>query len=257
MMHWHMIVTTRELAMTGALGSFLAALGSMYWAYEILGGQRGPMNLLTRTVSYSLMYIVCYCLFFGLLFGVIAGSGLGIILSLEHLRIARHQREFGSSPLNHRPSLGAARGIVIALASLHSYGWIFSLLWGGLSSIGLYIVYRNGFAPTFDYRAHMRPVLSKHRLMSAVWRGVAVGFAGAAAGWIQQNGYRSFAFGIYVGFAAASVSFFVGTLSPFIEYWADNLPERRLAAIGVGVMLVGMMLQSAQYLLILAHIPVR
>jgi len=254
---FHVIVTSRELAWCGAMGSFLAALGSMYWAYEILGGQTGPMNLLTRTVSYSLMYIVCYSLFFGLWFGIIAGAGLGVILSLEHIRIVRHQHKYGSSPLHHLPSLGAARGLVIALAALRPYGWRFAITWGGFGAVGLYIVYRNGFAPTFDYRSHTRPVLSKHRLMASLLRGVAVGTAGVLAGLFQARTLHSILFGIYVGVAAAIVSFFVTTFSPFIEYWADNMPSRRLAAMGVVVMLIGMLLQTVQYLLPLAHVPVR
>jgi hypothetical protein len=257
MITWHPVLTTRELALCGAFGSLLAGIGSMYWAYEILGGQSGPMNLLTRTVSYSLMYIAAYCIFFNVWFGIIAGTGLGIALSLEHMRIARYQRRYGSSPLQHLPSLGAARGGVLTLAAIHPYGLKFALAWGGLTSIGLYAVYANGFAPTFDYRAHTRPVLAKHRMMASVWRGVAVGTAGVLAGvWIQP-GWHSLLFGIYVGFAAGLVSFVVGTLSPFIEYWADALPERRLAAIGVAVMLFGMLLQTIQYLIVLGHIPVR
>ncbi len=252
----NVIVTTRELAWCGAAGNFLAVLGSLYWAYEILGGQTGPMNLLTRTVSYSLMFTACYWFFLGPWFGIVAGLGLGVILSLENMRIVRHQRKFGSSPLHHLPSLGAARGAVIALASLHPYGWKFALAFGGFSAAGLYLVYRNGYAPTFDYRSHTRPVLSKHRLLASIWRGVAVGTGGVLAGLLQAQTLHFVAFGIYVGFAAALVSFLVTTFSPFIEYWADNLPARRVAAIGVAVMLLGMLLQTIQYLLVLAHIPV-
>src|SRR4051812_33308378 len=113
----HLSITVHALALGGFVGNILAALGSMYWAYEILGGQNGPMNLLTRTVSYSLMYAAGYWIFLGPWFGVIGGIGLGSVLSLEHMRIVRHQRKFGSTPLNHQPSLGAARGVVIALAA--------------------------------------------------------------------------------------------------------------------------------------------
>jgi hypothetical protein len=44
----------------------------------------------------------------------------------------------------------------------------------------------------------------------------------------------------------------VGTMvNPYIEYYADNLPERRLGAFGIGLILCGFSLQSLQYWLAL------
>ena len=37
------------------------------------------------------------------------------------------------------------------------------------------------------------------------------------------------------------------TFNPFIEYYADNLPERRLGAFGIWLVLCGFALQSFQY----------
>jgi len=34
-------------------GSSLDVLGSLYLAYDLLGGQHGPLRLLTRAVTYS------------------------------------------------------------------------------------------------------------------------------------------------------------------------------------------------------------
>ena len=41
------------------------------------------------------------------------------------------------------------------------------------------------------------------------------------------------------------------TVNPHIEYYADNLPERRLGVFGIGLMLAGFALQSLQYWLAL------
>ena len=41
------------------------------------------------------------------------------------------------------------------------------------------------------------------------------------------------------------------TLYPYIEYYADNLPERWLGALGIGLILLGFALQSLQYWLAL------
>jgi hypothetical protein len=41
-----------------------------------------------------------------------------------------------------------------------------------------------------------------------------------------------------------------------IEFWADNLPGRTIAAAGVVIMLSGMALQSVQYFLVFFNIPI-
>lgn len=41
------------------------------------------------------------------------------------------------------------------------------------------------------------------------------------------------------------------TVNPYIEYYADNLPERRLGVFGIGLILCGFALQSLQYWLAL------
>jgi hypothetical protein len=41
------------------------------------------------------------------------------------------------------------------------------------------------------------------------------------------------------------------TVNPYIEYYADTLPERWLGAFGIGLILCGFALQSVQYWLAL------
>jgi hypothetical protein len=44
------------------------------------------------------------------------------------------------------------------------------------------------------------------------------------------------------------------TVNPYIEYYADNLPERRLGVFGIGLILCGFALQSFQYWLALLDV---
>jgi hypothetical protein len=46
------------------------------------------------------------------------------------------------------------------------------------------------------------------------------------------------------------------TINPYIEYYADNLPERWLGALGIGLILCGFALQSVQYWLALFDVHV-
>jgi hypothetical protein len=45
-------------------------------------------------------------------------------------------------------------------------------------------------------------------------------------------------------------------LNPYIEYFADNLPERRLGVFGILLLLCGSACQSIQYLVSILDIPV-
>jgi len=46
------------------------------------------------------------------------------------------------------------------------------------------------------------------------------------------------------------------TVNPFIEYYADNLPERRLGVFGIWLLLCGFALQSFQYWVAILDISV-
>jgi hypothetical protein len=63
---------------------------------------------------------------------------------------------------------------------------------------------------------------------------------------------RSFA--IRVGLMTGLVTGVGATMIPYIEYYADNLAERRLGAFGIGLIFCGFALQSLQYWLALLDV---
>jgi hypothetical protein len=67
---------------------------------------------------------------------------------------------------------------------------------------------------------------------------------------------HAWAFAIRVGFVTGIVTGVGITVNPYIEYYADNLPERRLGAFGIGLILCGFALQSLQYWLALFDVRV-
>ena len=44
---------------------------------------------------------------------------------------------------------------------------------------------------------------------------------------------------------------------PFVEWYADHVPEKRMGVLGVGLILVGFGLQSVQYWLTLLDVGIR
>jgi hypothetical protein len=59
--------------------------------------------------------------------------------------------------------------------------------------------------------------------------------------------------GLVIGVVTAVVSAFV----PFIEWIADDLPEKRMGVFGIGLILIGFALQSVQYWVVLLDVSLR
>ena len=80
-----------------------------------------------------------------------------------------------------------------------------------------------------------------------------IGYTTAAllCGALAHQTDHTWSFAIRVGLVTGLVTGIGITLNPFIEYYADNLPERRLGAFGIGLILCGFALQSLQYWLAL------
>ena len=63
--------------------------------------------------------------------------------------------------------------------------------------------------------------------------------------------------GLKVGLAIGVVTAIVGPCTPFIEWTADHLPERRMGVFGIGLIVVGFALQSFQYWVALLDVTIR
>jgi hypothetical protein len=65
---------------------------------------------------------------------------------------------------------------------------------------------------------------------------------------------HAWSFAIRVELVAGLVTGIGVTVNPYIEFYADNLPERRLGGFGIGLILCGFALQSIQYWLALLDV---
>lgn len=71
-----------------------------------------------------------------------------------------------------------------------------------------------------------------------------------------MDGARGSIFGLEIGLVVAGVGAVIATVSPYIEWWADSLPERRLGVAGAVLVVLGFALQSLQYWSVLLDIRV-
>jgi hypothetical protein len=51
-----MTIDRHTLALISIVGSSLDVLGALYLAYDLLGGEHGPLRMLTRGVTYGVLF---------------------------------------------------------------------------------------------------------------------------------------------------------------------------------------------------------
>ena len=236
------------LAATSIAGSCLSVLGSLYLAYDLLGGQYGPLRLLTRVVTYAIIFGVGYGIGLGLFFGIMAGSATGLTLAVEFSRAARGLDHYS---LPWEALFSAIRGGGFAIGLYPLVGLRFAVAFGILSTVGQVIAYSRGMRPGLDYAAKRRPRLTRRQFQGTVVRTFGNLAAALICSALVHHVDHPWLFAIRVGLVTGLVTGLGVTVYPFIEYYADHLPERHLGAFGIGLILCGFILQSVQYWLAL------
>jgi hypothetical protein len=214
------------IAAVSIAGTFFDVLGSLYLAYDLLGGRHGPLRLLTRAVTYSVVFGVGYGIGLGLFFGLAAGIATGITVSVELNRASRGLEHYS---LFWEGLFSAIRGLAFGAGLYRILGFEYAIAFGTVITIGQIFAYSRGIRPSLDYGASRRPRITRRQFWGTVVR--TVGYIATALT------------GLVTGIGA--------TVNPYIEYYADNLPERRLGACGIGLIFCGFALQSVQYWLAL------
>lgn len=241
------------LAAISIAGTCLDVLGSLYLAYDLLGGQHGPLRLLTRTVTYSLVFGVGYGLGLGLLFGLVSGIATGITLSIELNRAARGLNHYS---LPWEAFFSAIRGFAFGAGLYKNFGFKFAIAFATIITVGQVFAYSRGMRPALDYVSSRRTRLSKRQFWGTVTRTFGYIATALFCGFFAHRVDHAWYFAIRVGLVTGVVTGVGATVNPYIEYYADNLPERRLGAFGIALIFCGFALQSVQYWLALFDVRV-
>jgi hypothetical protein len=232
-------------------GTCLDVLGSLYLAYDLLGGRHGPLRLLTRAVTYSVVFGIGYGLGLGLFFGLTAGVATGITLSIEFNRAARGLDHYS---LPWEGLFSAIRGFGFGAGLYRVLGFGFATAFAILVTVGQVFAYSRGMRPAIDYTASRRPRLTRRQFRGTLVR--TIGFMATAlicSAFIHHVDH-AWSFALRVGLLTGIVTGIGSTVNPYIEYYADHLPERRLGVFGIGLILCGFALQSLQYWLALLDV---
>jgi hypothetical protein len=242
------------IAVISVIGICLDVLGGLYLAYDLLGGQHGPLRVLTRAMTYSVVFGIGYGLGLGIFFGVATGLATGITVAFELNRTASKKAHYS---LPWEALFSAVRGIALAAGLYRIAGFQFAIAFSVLITVGQVFAYSRGMRPGLDYAASRRARLTRRQFWGVIVR--TIGHIAAAlicSAWVG-NVDHPWLFAVRLGLVTGIVTA-VGTLvNPYIEYYADNLPERRLGVFGIGLLLCGFAVQSVQYWAVILDIPVK
>jgi hypothetical protein len=241
------------LAAISIAGTVLDVMGSLYLAYDLLGGQHGPLRLLTRAVTYSIVFGIGYGIGLGLFFGLAAGIATGITISIELNRAARGLDHYS---LPWEGLFSALRGLAFGAGLYRILGLEYAIAFGIQITSGQVIAYSRGMRPSTDYAASRRPRLTRRQFWGTVVRTVGYIAAALVCSALVHRFDHAWSFAVRVGLVTGLVTGIGITVTPYIEYYADNLPERRLGAFGIALIFCGFTLQSLQYWLALFDVHI-
>ena len=238
------MIDKHTIALISIIGCSLDLLGAMYLAYDLLGGEHGPLRTLTRAVTYGALFGVGYGLGLGPTFGLAAGVTTGVTLGWEFSRAAKHRPKPG---FWYDVAMSAIRAAGYGLGVFYLYGARFGIVFAALGTAGQVFAYRVGIRPTVDYQPIARPRLTKTIVLSAINRT----FGYLIAGYLSAlaAGYRANSVGIAlrVGLTIGLVTAILSAFTSFIEWGSDHVPQKSMGVFGVALILVGFSLQSFQY----------
>jgi hypothetical protein len=241
------------VAAVSIAGTCLDVIGSLYLAYDLLGGQHGPLRLLTRAVTYSIVFGVGYGLGLGLWFGLASGMASGVTIAIELNRAARGLDHYS---FWWEALFSAIRGVAFGACLYRSLGWEFAAAFAILLTVGQIFAYSRGMRPALDYAATGKPRMTRRHAWGILQRTlgytVTALLCSALVRHVEHIWWSAIRLGLVIGVVTG-----IGTaIVPMIEYYADNLPERRLGAFGIALILCGFALQSFQYWVALLDVRV-
>lgn len=239
-------------AMTSLVGLTLDSLGGVFLAYDLLGGEHGPLRVLGRVVVYGVIFVLGYVLVLGPLAGAIAGVGLALLLGIEFSRAARNV-----TPTNRSDIVFASlRGVILGAACSCIGGIVYGIILSIFAALSLVAVYLlKGASPGKSYDLDLRRNISVRKLAPSIFRGVAVSTAAAMTALLvgEPFSHGVIPFWLRLGCSVALVSSCITLCSGSVERLFTTVQDKEMGKIGAILLLLGFGFQSIQFLVLFAH----
>lgn len=221
-------------------GQTMDLIGGLYLAYDLLGGDKGPLSTLTRVVTYSLMMVILLSLPMGLKFGLPAGIGLGIALGLHLERIGRGQKETAK--------------FLFAVGLLRATGIYLAALWDGspglaacafpLVLVASIILPKLKLSPAYFYEAGKKPSFGWRKFLLACVMGIMAAGAGVVTAFLQHDSSHIVMLVLKPALTLSMAMMVITTVTPLIEWYADNIPGKTMGYLGTTLFVVGFAVQA-------------
>lgn len=231
------------------IGMLFDSVGGLYLAYDLLGGEKGPLSTFTRVVTYSLIIGLAYGLSMGVRFGLLAGIGLGAALGLHLDRIGRGQKDTRLFKL-FLASLraGGLGGAVLTLG--HPFA---ALAVAGMVFTGSLVLPVFNISPALLIESSKRPSINRKKIGLALAFGSMAAFADLILIGCGYNSGPLILLLLRLSCTVVMVTLFVATISPVIEWFADHVQPRVLGYVGAIMFIIGFVIQAMPSLVVLLN----
>src|SRR5262249_1687770 len=161
--------------------------------------------------------------------GITSGLAHGITLAWEFSRASRHGPKPG---FWYDVAMSAIRGVGFGAGMAFVYGLRFGVSFAVLSTLGQVAAYRMGIRPTTDYKQGTRPRITRLQLLAALNRTIGYAITGFVSALVARRA-NAISVGVTAGVAVGVVTAAAMACTPFIEWTADRIPERRMGVVGI------------------------
>jgi hypothetical protein len=234
--------------MVSMIGMTFDSVGGLYLAYDLLGGNNGPLCRLTRIVNYSILYFLIFLLGFNLKFALIGSIGLGTATAFHMQRISHKKPE----TLGFIFFVSLLRGLAIYWATTCVLSHTAAIFAGCGLFIASFILSRSKLSLSVWYKPGVKPTITLYKLFFSIIIGCCVAGALAIGEYFGHDPLSLFAAcrtAVVISLCIMSITIF----GPGIEWFADNVPDKRMGYIGAVLFLLGFVIQAIPSLLILLH----
>jgi hypothetical protein len=227
-------------AVITVIGMTCDVLGGLYLAYDLLGGENGPLARLTKIVNYSVLMILLFLFPMGLKFSLIVGAAFGTALGLHFDRIGKNIPDTNKFLLGVAALRAIATGIAVTLNATPVLAIVIAVAVFAMS----YLLPKFRISPVAVYQSAKKPQLNfKQLIIAGVLAGtaIAVGVFGASiTGGDKSTIHFAVTFGITFGMAVMVVT----TVSPLVEWYSDHLPPKSFGTAGIILFIRGFIIQA-------------
>lgn len=233
-------------AQISLLGMLLDAAGGLFLAYDLLGGEKGPLSTFTRMFTYSCLGVLFYGSAMGLRFGLIVGTCIGSCLGLHLERLGKDKKD---TPL-----------FMLSISIVRAAGLGYAVYLEGhpiVATVGSMVVFcasmllpalNLGPAMLID-KSNKRPSLNKQKVGFAVLLGIIVAFTDLICLQFAGVAKQDLTHMVRLSATVVMATLIISAISPTIEWYADNVEPKVLGYLGTILFIVGFMLQAFPSLL--------